>query len=209
MYPHRIRLRGPWEYDAGEAHGKLALPAATPLAGAVRFSRRFGYPGRIDGDERVWLVLDGLAGPATVALNGTELGSARGDAEFDVTSRLQPRNEVAVTLSDLPAGGSPWQEVCLEVRRTAFLRDVRAWIEEDTLHAAGRVVGHSQGPLDLYVVADRSSAAYTSLTPLEGGQAFHLAGSPSGPVSEVRVELVQGAVVWYVVRPTLERGSGA
>ncbi len=209
MYPHRIRLRGPWEYDAGEAHGKLALPAPlgeSPLAGhagAVRFTRRFGYPGRIDAGERAWLVLEGLAGRAVVLLNGKELGSASGEAEFDVTALLQPRNALAIEMPGLPAQGAVWREVCLEVRRTAYLRGVRVWVEGQTVHAAGAVVGHSDGPLDLYVVADRSSAAYTSLTPLEGGQAFHLTGAASEAAREVRVELVQGAVVWYAVRQVL------
>jgi hypothetical protein len=218
MYPHRIRLRGPWEYEtagAAPARGKLPLPgplAGTPLAshpGPVRLSRRFGYPGRIDPDERVWLLIEGLSVPATVELNGADLGQAGSDG-FDVTARLLPRNEVAVTLTVEPGQAPPWEEVCLEVRRTAYLRDVRVWVENDqTVHASGVVVGCAAGPVELYVVADRSPAAYTSLTPLERGQPFHLCGAVAGPVAEVKVELVQGAVVWYTAHHLLAPRTGA
>jgi hypothetical protein len=176
-------------------------------AGPVCFRRHFGYPGRIDADERVWLVIEGLAAPAAVTLNGTDLGRASGDAEFDVGSLLLARNEVAI---ELPAGaGMPWREVCLEVRRTAYLREARVWVEGGNVHASGMVAGQAEGALDLYLVAGRSVAAYTSLTPLEGGQPFHLCGPAADGVAEVRVDLVGGAVVWYAVRVEVAQGSGA
>jgi hypothetical protein len=216
VYPHRIRLRGPWEYEAvgaAPARGRLSLPGAlagTPLAehaGPVRFTRRFGYPGRIDADERVWLLIEGLDSAATVRLNGADLGAATPDG-FDITSLLAARNELTIELVVAAGQGSPWQEVCLEVRRTAYLRDVRVWMEGNTVHAAGLVVGRADGPLDLYVVADRCPAAYTSLTPLESGQPFHLDGAVGAPVAEVKVELVQGAVVWYTGCHAIAAGSG-
>ena len=218
-YPHRIRLRGPWEYEVlrgAAGRGKLTMPAplsATPLAdhaGPVRFSRRFGYPGHIDPGERVWLLIEGLAAPATVTLNGADLGTATDNGAFDVTALLGPRNELTIERPIAPGQGLPWTEVYLEVRRTAYLRDVSVWIEEGSVHASGLVVGHAEGPLDLYLVADRSPAAYISLTPLESGQPFHLCGSPgAGPVAEVKVELVQGSVIWYAGRHGLAQGSGA
>jgi hypothetical protein len=212
MYPHRIRLRGPWDYEesGGAGRGKLSLPA--PLAdhtGPVRLSRRFGYPGRIDAGERVWLVLEGLAAPVTVVLNGAALGTASGDASFDVTALLKPRNELVVDWPGDAGPGMPWREVCLEVRRTAYLRGLRIVCAEGTVHASGVVVGESAAPLEVYVVADRTPVAYISLTRLEGEQPFELSGPVDAPVAEVRVELVQGAVVWYGALHTVAQGSGA
>ena len=100
MYPHRIRLRGPWEYEtlarpegAPPLSGRVIMPwtpgAAAPiLAGSVRFRRRFGYPGRIDAHERVWLVVEGIATAIQAAVNGASLGEGRGNFEFDATHLL-------------------------------------------------------------------------------------------------------------------------
>src|SRR5690349_7428873 len=98
MYPHRIRLNGPWEVEpiarrvrAADGTAQVVeglLPPARRMtmpcrwdegglgdfAGRVRFRRRFGYPGRIDPYERVWLTFDGVAGSADVSLNGQALG---------------------------------------------------------------------------------------------------------------------------------------
>src|SRR5262245_36216308 len=63
MYPHRIRLRGPWEHEP--------LPDTT----GTRHRRRFGYPGQIDATERVWITCEGVTGRATVTLNKHLLGS--------------------------------------------------------------------------------------------------------------------------------------
>src|SRR5438067_5673247 len=105
MYPHRIRLRGPWEYSDPSGiwpPGRLTMPAALPEhAGPVRLVRRFGAPGRLDSDERVWLVVEGLTAPARIALNGSDLGGA----EQDVTALLRPRNELVIELSAAPAQG--------------------------------------------------------------------------------------------------------
>src|SRR5262249_781153 len=83
MYPHRIRLRGPWECE--------------PVAGRARFPPPFGYPGRIDAHERVWLTFAG-ADRARVSLNGVVLSEHAGPGafEFEVTALLQARNELAV-----------------------------------------------------------------------------------------------------------------
>ncbi len=209
MYPHRIRLRGPWEHSdpsGTRPPGRLTMPAALPdPAGPVRLVRRFGAPGRLDSDERVWLVVEGLTAPAHLALNGNDLDGA----EQDVTALLRPRNELAIELSAAPGQGPPWHEVCLEVRRTAYLRGVRVWMEGDAVHAEGVLEGWAQGPLDLYLVADRAVAAYTTLTARQGGEPFHLAGQVQQPVEWVKVELVQGAVVWYAVEKKAAQGPGA
>src|SRR5437879_6234224 len=98
MYPHRIRLRGPWECEPLRSEVRpfrVTMPcrwSATPLAGVgwrVRCRRRFGYPGRLDGDERVWLTGDGLGDVEQVVVNEVVLAERCSTPfEFDVTHLL-------------------------------------------------------------------------------------------------------------------------
>jgi len=238
-YPHRIRLRGPWECEplfrtvvgAGgrveRTEGPLPPPCRMTIpcrwqegsladfAGRVRFRRHFGYPGRIDSYERVWLTFAGVAGVAEGWLNGRFLGQHEGASEpfeFEVTGLLGPRNELAVEVEARAGDGGLYGEVALEVRRTAFLRDVRLWAtgqgETAQLHVAGEVVGTSERPLELYVILDRSTVAYTTVEPTATGRPFQLAaaeinvGRQAGTDERtsahlVRIDLVDGAVVWY------------
>jgi hypothetical protein len=96
---HRIRLRGPWE--------------ATPLGGGrTRHLRRFGRPRTLDPGETAWVVCEAVTGPAEVSVNGGPVGRAEaGPFAFDVTSRLDPRNELVIETTDGPLG-----EVALEIR---------------------------------------------------------------------------------------------
>jgi hypothetical protein len=188
---------------------RLAEAGLPDFAGRVRFRRRFGYPGRIDTYERVWLTFAGLSGVAEVGLNGTFLGRQEGPGpfEFEVTRLLQSRNELTVEL-DAPGGdGGLWGEVALEVRCTAFLRAVRAWVTEEVrpaLHVAGDVVGTAERPLDLYVIRGRATAAYMTVEAAPDGRPFHLvAEGVSGVEGGVRVELVNGATVWYAWEATV------
>src|SRR5947208_14994336 len=195
-YPHPIRLRGPW-----------AREPLAEAAGRGRFRRRFGYPGRIDDFERVWLTFVGLDGDVSVWLNGCFLGRherASGGFEYEVTSLLTSRNEVVVEAS----GESPG-EVAMEVRRTAFLRGWRAWGEWSgdvpRLHVSGEVVGTAARPLELYVILDRFTVAYGLTEATPKGQAFTLASDAlpperwQGGPHVIRVDLVDGANVWYAL----------
>ncbi len=222
MYPHRIRLRGPWQCatpSGVEPPRRVTMPCQwaelAGLTGRVRFRRHFGYPGRIDNYERVWLTFAGIEGTAEVWLNGEALGRAEGDWESDVTGLLRPRNELTVEVEAATTGG-PWAEAALEVRCTAFLRGVRVWAvaggDGVTLHAAGEVVGVAERPLELYVVLDRSNVAYAVVEAEPGGRPFHLiaeglSGIDRAEPHMVRVELVNGATTWYsveqVVRPPI------
>jgi hypothetical protein len=176
----------------------------------VRVSRRFGYPGRIDAHERVWLTCAGLSDRAEVWLNGQALGTCTGAFELEVTALLKPRNELVLEVDGPAEGGGVWGEVALEVRCTAFLRGVRAWaVPPGVLHVAGEVVGWADGPLELYVILGRYTAAYAAVTAGAEGVPFHLmaadlpperwraeeGGAEPGPV--LRIELVKGASVWY------------
>ena len=141
MYPHRIRLRGPWECEpivrmVRHADGRVeSLPGPVPAArrmtmpcrwsegglvdftGRVRFRRHFGYPGRIDAHERIWLTFAGIEGTADVHLNGHFLGQPQqAPFECDVSNLLQARNHLEVLVEALTASGGIWGEVALEIR---------------------------------------------------------------------------------------------
>src|SRR5262245_52618911 len=135
MYPHRIRLRGPWEYEPWPPRGDGPLPRRMTMprrwkdgglagySGTVWFRRRFGYPGRLDSYERVWLTFAGIEGTADISLNGHALGRfTETPFELEVTSLLGKRNELVILVScDNDAGGL-WGEVALDIRCSAYLR---------------------------------------------------------------------------------------
>jgi hypothetical protein len=232
MYPHRIRLNGPWEVEpiarlVREADGMTQVvegpvPAARRMtmpcrwdegglgdfAGRVRFRRRFGYPGRIDAYERVWLTFDAIAGFCEISLNGQALGHrAEGDGgfEFEITKLLKERNELILEI-DAPAGrGGLTGEAALEIRCTAFLRHIQArgsFVGNvPTIEVTGQVVGSSEGPLELYVLVNGATEHYTLVQASAKGKPFHVAirtNRRSEP-HVVRVDLVQGAMLWYAV----------
>ena len=215
MYPHRIRLRGPWECQRTADSGR-------------RFRRRFGYPGRLDAWERVWLTFSGVGGRASVRLNDHLLG-CREDTpegfEFEVTSLLRPRNELVVDIEETADPESLWGEVAMEIRCTAFLRDLRRFAvwhgERVELHVSGRAVGAADRPLELYVVLDRSTVAYQIVTPTVEGQHFEIVvpdlavetwrGTDGSFVRPpVKVDLVNGATAWHTSeeRVTFEKIGG-
>jgi hypothetical protein len=177
------------------------------FAGRVLFCRRFGYPGRIDTYERVWLTVAGVGDRADLALNGAALGRHEGGAgvqEWDVTAHLRPRNELVAEVEGGTERGGLWGEVALEVRREAFLRGVRVEpAGPGALRVTGEAVGEAPRPLELYVVVGRRPAAYGTVTPAAAGQPFALAAEfPAASAGgagtvEVQVDLVEGATVWY------------
>jgi len=114
MYPHRIRLRGPWECES--------------LTGKVRHKRHFGRPGRLDEHERVWLTISGSDATAEVWLNGQHLGWSVEETKYfecDVTGRLLHGNDLTVETAAANGNAGARGEVSLEIRCTAFLRAVR------------------------------------------------------------------------------------
>jgi hypothetical protein len=208
-YPHRIRLRGPWECEpSGRPPLRMTLPCRwadgglLDFSGRVRFRRRFGYPGQIDAYERVWLTLAGVGDHAEVQLNGAALGSCGdGSFEFDITRLLGSRNELIVDVEGTAESGGLWGETALEVRCAAYLRDVRMWRDGAILHSAGEVVGEAERPLDLYVLVDSATVAYASVTAAPEGTPFHIIAEKPYTSGErlplAQVDLVNGAVVWY------------
>lgn len=206
MYPHRIRLRGPWEYEVicrePSICGRINLPWAADrkrFPGPVCYRRRFGLPRQIDAHERVWLTIQGLVSPAHIILNGRRL---EGAAEFDVTADLGERNELLVEIDNDDRAAEHWDEIALEIRCSAFLRNVQIGLRLESgvpfLEATGEVVGDAtREPLELYLILDRSNAAYSPAKPGEFRlQARDLEVDWKQPHS-ARVELVAGGVVYY------------
>lgn len=145
--PHRIRLHGPWEYQVlsgtlggRKPSGKQKLPSdwadilGAEFQGTVRYRRRFGKPARLDLDESVWLVVDGVSGIGKLTLNARVLGRLQGPEgvfSTDITDQLHERNELwldvtfpscdAPVQSHSPAererrSGGPIGEIRLEIR---------------------------------------------------------------------------------------------
>jgi hypothetical protein len=247
MYPHRIRLRGPWDCEpltrlAFDAHGSAhetdgPLPAKRRMtlpcrwgeggfgdfSGRVRFLRRFGWLANVAPHERVWLTFGGIDGSAEVCLNGRALGTLEARTapfEFEVTSLLQPRNELTVTVEASGGHGGLWGEVSLEVRCSAYLRAVRWWLsstgDRAIVHVSGQVVGTADRALELYGLIDGSTVIYANLEPTPAGQSFSLTSEPidlfsrSGESLEaardhaIRIELVNGAVRWYCIEGVVD-----
>jgi hypothetical protein len=181
------------------------------FSGTVRLARRFGYPGRIDDYERVWLTLAAVAGRAKVCLNDETLGRCDGPCEFEVTRLLRERNLLRVDIEALNGQAGLPGDVALEVRRTAFLRNLRV-TATDVLHISGEVAGMAEGPLELYVVCDRRNVAYAKV---EAGKAFDVAAGPVGledsthPTGArvVRVDLVQGAAIWHRAEQSVSQAN--
>jgi hypothetical protein len=192
------------------------------FAGRVRYRRRFGYPGRLDDTERVWLTFAGAGDRADVSLNGVTLGAGErpGESfEFEATALLRERNELVVEVTGAGPEAGLWGEVALEIRRTAFLRGVSFEAEVDAdavrLHARGEVVGSADGLLELYLLLDRSTVAYKTVTASGGAVPFAVVSDAilheqwrSLAVAPVKLDLVQGATVWYSVAGELTTDDG-
>jgi len=216
MYPHRIRLRGPWEYEplSGPAPlpapGRMTMPCRwkdgglAGFSGRVRFRRHFGYPGPIDDFERIWLTFTGATGSAEVRLNGQFIGRLpEGPAEYDVTSLLKDRNVLEVEIDGGEDGGL-WGETALEIRCTAFLRGLRATKKSpSTIQIAGEVAGACDRSLELYVLLDRSNVGYAVV---EAGRPFQvmIEVPPGTAASVLRIELVCVATVWHAAEIPIE-----
>jgi uncharacterized protein with NRDE domain len=126
--PHRMHLRGPWEYAWGGETGRVKLPAEWRMlfgdrAGTVTLRRRFGRPTNLEQHERVFVAFGGLGGTARIRVNGVEVGAAADDdrpVRFDVTTLLKPSNQIEIELTFDPLEnanrrGGLWAPVAIEV----------------------------------------------------------------------------------------------
>jgi len=114
MYPHVIRLRGPWECRVISAEGSEgdAVRVTPPcnvrdvrgadFRGRVQFVRSFHAPVALVANEALWLVVENVGGPARVMLNDAPLGEIApggGAWECDITARQQPRMQLVIEMS--------------------------------------------------------------------------------------------------------------
>ncbi len=227
MYPHRIRLRGPWESQplSSISSGRL-VPAPcrvvmpgrwtdqglSGFAGRVRYRRRFGYPGQIDPHERVWLTIDAFEGDAEIRVNDVILARVTGGAPFesDISTLLRQRNELQIVLEGGVDAGL-WGEVALEVRCAAFLAKVSPYARRlggaIVVGASGELIGEADGLLELYLLVNGRTVIYLPIE-ASGPQKLFTLGSALLPheIAEgldftkpvaMQVDLVKGATVWY------------
>jgi hypothetical protein len=99
---HRIRLGPPWEVET--------------LEGRTRHVRKFGRPRHLDAEETVWLIFESLPAASSVHVNATRLERTSHALSFEITSVLQPRNEVVIVSPSADALG----EVALEIRSSGL-----------------------------------------------------------------------------------------
>lgn len=135
---HTIRLKGPWDYtwlepardDEREPtanSGRVQAPVSWndcfgPLAGCVRWSRRFQSPTNLESHERVLLDLNKVRGIERVSLNGSELQMflpEKFERKYDLTDGLHPSNliEIETRHSDQedPSRSGLWCPVVIEI----------------------------------------------------------------------------------------------
>ncbi|MEX0586887.1 MAG: hypothetical protein WD176_09590, partial [Pirellulales bacterium] len=144
IYPHRIRLNGPWTYEVlppGNGGGEMRLPGDWRAAlgrnftGSVRFGRRFNCPTGLEPHERVWLVVPGGDAAGQVLLNEQPLGQVLRHsvaAEFDMTAHLLPHNQLTLDVevsAVLPGGAAPTR-VLAEPQERGPLGNVRLEIRQ-------------------------------------------------------------------------------
>ena len=124
MPAHRIRLHGPWDVrpHAGGPAGRMTVPGTlrdagwTGFAGRVSFYRRFGRPSNLTDRETIWLVFEGVVGPAEVRLNDEPMGRLDRAGSFDVTGRLSERNTLEVVVEAADGRCGLGGEIRLEIR---------------------------------------------------------------------------------------------
>jgi hypothetical protein len=157
-------------------------------------------------------------GDAEIHLNGRELGrteARRDEWNCDITESLRERNRLEIIVTSLTGTGGIPGEVVLEIRCLAWLHrcEVETWRvgDEGYLRVRGEVVGQAEGPLDIYAVLGRFVVAQGKVEAAPQGQRFSLTSDPLPPERwrgelSVRVELVHGPSVWYVLESSAEFG---
>jgi len=78
--------------------------------------------------------------------------------------------------------------------------------ERYRLRVWGEVAGENDGPLELYVLTDGRTIGYR---PCRAGEPFDIVTdelpAATDPTRMVRVDLVNGATVWYVIEQAIAR----
>jgi hypothetical protein len=119
-----------------------------------------------------------------------------------VTRLLRERNVLHVDIEGSGGDAGLCGEVALEVRRTAFLRNLRV-TASDGLHVSGEVAGTAEGPLELYVMCERRTIGYAVVEPRKAFDVTVGLEDSTHPTGSVRVDLVQGASIWWTEEITI------
>lgn len=119
---HQIQLRGPWEFewltpppDGQPAAGRFTPPLDSrtcwgKTSGSVACHRWFHCPTKLDKNEQVWIVAEGLEGGPRMLLNGEQLAildAEQSSIRVDVTTRLLARNQLTFELVFAAAASGP------------------------------------------------------------------------------------------------------
>lgn len=173
--------------------------------GLARFSRKFGYPGRIDEFEHVWLTCVGCSGCREVRVNQQVVAQdCREGFACEITPLLAQRNLLEVLIDGQTDEAGLWGDVALEIRQAAYLADIQARRTEDGVQITGNVVGAAPQPLELYTIIDGAHADYRIIQPSREGQPFRVDLPGIRAVkTAIRVELVHVSCIWYVAEPSL------
>jgi hypothetical protein len=212
--PHAVQMMLPCRWRDG---------GLERFSGRVRYRRRFSWLARLDSHERVWLTCAGADSRAEFWLNGGRLGAdaaAPGPFEFEISDLLRPRNQLQVEVEGVEDTGGLWGEVAVEIRCPAFLRDVKLELSDSLagtcLVIAGKTVGNSDRPLELYVLLDGSTIIYERVQPIPEGSAFRFvsgclptADPPTVSARRVKVDLINGASAWHTIDRELPCGPAA
>lgn len=153
----------------------------------------FQLPTNLDAHERIWLVCERFADVAEVLLNAAPLGRINVEGEFEITSRLSPRNELLLDMNSAASLG----EVRLEVRAEQFIRGLTLTVDRNTLRVTGMVAGESsEHPLELVVRDDQTELLYAEIG---SDKPFDLIApiEQAAAASTVEVRLIRGGTrIW-------------
>jgi hypothetical protein len=217
MYPHRIRLRGPWTLKtaAGAIASVNVNPESTldPTLSAIKLCRRFSWLQQLQAHERLWLVLERSAVTGGMLNNkALELAAvAEGHQECEVTSLTRRSNQLWLEIAPGESQRA-FPQVALEVRCRTFLRQLTWQIDTANrkLEIAGLLVGLNETPLELYVRAGEVNVLYTLVNANEPCAPFRyqseIPTAVMGAAMPIQIDLVNGGVIWHRVSGQLRSG---
>jgi hypothetical protein len=219
MYPHRIRLRGPWtlKSDAGvitsvNIHDR-STPELAAAASAVHLCRRFSWVQELQAHERLWLVLEqSVVTTATLNDMALELSAlALGHQECEITSLTRRSNQLTLNVAPGEAH-RPFPHVALEVRCRTFLRQPTWQLDAANckLEIAGLLVGLNETPLELYVRVGALNVLYVPVHANEPSSPFRYQCEIPAAAMEgetpIQIDLVNAGSLWHRVTGRLASG---
>jgi hypothetical protein len=214
MYPHRIRLRGPWDTKFTSSEGRVTearinLPAtwaalSRDIVGPIQLVRNFGRPRELDADEHVWLIWSDVSQTGNLWFNGNLVLDAmpKGGA-FDVTSLIEGRNELTIEIGSPGSPNARLGDFALEVRGMVYLEEVQ-FVREGS-QVQGVVRGEPVQNLELYLLLFGETVHRQLIEASPKGVLFCIPCPRPSAVPEtsefppIRLELIAGSNLWWRV----------